>query len=467
MTQLSVVIDILLKSVSHYCLMPPCHKNTGSRPSKQPHSSLTICLPLSLKTNLLIKFLWATSLIIPFFGFLDLFVGPIYGPSIGINLIFGPILVSSWAIALITRVIFASISSRAAPTSLGMLSSLRPNFLLLRNPLLHFFPAHNSTSSQPITPSSPNSSPRSSSTSNMPHSPRSSLPSPYSLSLPHSSIDEPITHPSHPMTAWSKSNITYPHIRSNGKILWLLPKPTLSLTTSSTSPMYFTISVPEEPTSYFEAPKYHEQSYAMNHEFQALLQNQTWEIVPLSSNYSILSSKQMLKTKRRADGSLEYRKVHSWPRDFISYLLQITLKPSARQSNQSPFTFSSPLQSPPSGLFINQMYQMPSSMRTLKDQCLCSNHRDSSVLITHRTSVSFENPFTVQNMPLGPGLQNLVIELFRSVFMALGQTPLYLCLHIPQIACIYWFAPRACFARHQLESLLERYAPREFGLTSA
>ncbi|KAF5470864.1 hypothetical protein F2P56_011352 [Juglans regia] len=46
----------------------------------------------------------------------------------------------------------------------------------------------------------------------------------------------------------------------------------------------------------------------MQHEFQALLTNHTWDLVPPSPQFNILGSKWVLKTKRRADGSLERRK---------------------------------------------------------------------------------------------------------------------------------------------------------------
>ncbi|XP_041001357.1 uncharacterized mitochondrial protein AtMg00820-like [Juglans microcarpa x Juglans regia] len=43
-------------------------------------------------------------------------------------------------------------------------------------------------------------------------------------------------------------------------------------------------------------------------EFQALLQNQTWVLVPSSSDFNVLGSEWVLKTKRKSDGTLERRK---------------------------------------------------------------------------------------------------------------------------------------------------------------
>lgn len=45
-------------------------------------------------------------------------------------------------------------------------------------------------------------------------------------------------------------------------------------------------------------------------EFDALLHNQTWDLVPSTLTYNILGSKWILKSKRRADGSLERCKAH-------------------------------------------------------------------------------------------------------------------------------------------------------------
>lgn len=46
----------------------------------------------------------------------------------------------------------------------------------------------------------------------------------------------------------------------------------------------------------------------MNLEFHALLHNQTWDLVPLSLSFNVLGPKWILKTKRKADGTLERRK---------------------------------------------------------------------------------------------------------------------------------------------------------------
>lgn len=48
--------------------------------------------------------------------------------------------------------------------------------------------------------------------------------------------------------------------------------------------------------------------HAMSLEFNALLQNHTWILIPLSLSYNLLDSKWVLKIKHRIDSSLEHRK---------------------------------------------------------------------------------------------------------------------------------------------------------------
>ena len=43
----------------------------------------------------------------------------------------------------------------------------------------------------------------------------------------------------------------------------------------------------------------------MNSEFDALLRNQTWELVPPSCHFNIIGCRWIFKIKRKADGSSE------------------------------------------------------------------------------------------------------------------------------------------------------------------
>ena len=43
----------------------------------------------------------------------------------------------------------------------------------------------------------------------------------------------------------------------------------------------------------------------MDEEFQALLRNETWDLVPFNLEYNIVGSKWVFRVKRRANGSVE------------------------------------------------------------------------------------------------------------------------------------------------------------------
>jgi histone deacetylase 1/2 len=44
---------------------------------------------------------------------------------------------------------------------------------------------------------------------------------------------------------------------------------------------------------------------AMDHEYQALLRNKTWHLVPKPKNKNIIGSKWVYKIKRKADGTID------------------------------------------------------------------------------------------------------------------------------------------------------------------
>jgi histone deacetylase 1/2 len=63
-----------------------------------------------------------------------------------------------------------------------------------------------------------------------------------------------------------------------------------------------------EPTSHHEALWIPHWRAAMELEYNALLQNETWRLVPPRSGLNIIDSKWVFKTKRRSDGSIEWYK---------------------------------------------------------------------------------------------------------------------------------------------------------------
>jgi hypothetical protein len=60
-----------------------------------------------------------------------------------------------------------------------------------------------------------------------------------------------------------------------------------------------------EPNTLNEALKDPKWIEAMNHEYNALLRNKTWHLVPLPKGKNIIDSKWVYKIKRKADGTID------------------------------------------------------------------------------------------------------------------------------------------------------------------
>ena len=63
--------------------------------------------------------------------------------------------------------------------------------------------------------------------------------------------------------------------------------------------------VDQEPTSYEEDAQKKEWVEAMTEEYQSIMKNDVWDIVPKPENKSVVSSKWIYKIKHAADGSIE------------------------------------------------------------------------------------------------------------------------------------------------------------------
>lgn len=99
----------------------------------------------------------------------------------------------------------------------------------------------------------------------------------------------------HSMITRSKNNIHKPILASDSHIRYPIPKALMA-----------TIQPQEkEPTCYSTAVKHHHWREAMNKEFDALLANGTWTLVPKPPNANLVGCKWVYKIKRRADGSIE------------------------------------------------------------------------------------------------------------------------------------------------------------------
>uniref|UniRef100_A0A2N9GSV6 Reverse transcriptase Ty1/copia-type domain-containing protein n=1 Tax=Fagus sylvatica TaxID=28930 RepID=A0A2N9GSV6_FAGSY len=115
-----------------------------------------------------------------------------------------------------------------------------------------------------------------------------------------SSAPPPPPPSSHPMMTRSKNQISKPKIPTDGTIRYPLPTALLAVTAGP-----LTVS---EPTCFTVAVKSREWRHAMNLEFDALLRNQTWTLVPSHSSQNLIGCKWVFRVKRKADGTVERHK---------------------------------------------------------------------------------------------------------------------------------------------------------------
>ena len=74
--------------------------------------------------------------------------------------------------------------------------------------------------------------------------------------------------------------------------------------------------VDQEPNSYEEAAQKKEWVEAMKEEYQSIMKNDVWDIVPKPENKSVVSSKWIYKIKHVVDGSIENYKARFVARGF-------------------------------------------------------------------------------------------------------------------------------------------------------
>lgn len=103
---------------------------------------------------------------------------------------------------------------------------------------------------------------------------------------PSTSHLRPADHSTHPMTTRARTNSL---------------KPKIFTTTTMTSTSM-------EPRTFHQAIKHTCWQHAMQQEFQALMRNNTWSLVPCPTNANIVGCKWIFRIKRRADGSIERHK---------------------------------------------------------------------------------------------------------------------------------------------------------------
>jgi hypothetical protein len=106
--------------------------------------------------------------------------------------------------------------------------------------------------------------------------------------------------PTHPMTTRSRNQIIKPKVHTDGTVRYPVSKALLAVAEGS--------PVDTEPICFTSAVKNPVWRAAMNLEFDALLKNQTWQLVPPHSSHNLLGCKWVFRTKRKADGSVERHK---------------------------------------------------------------------------------------------------------------------------------------------------------------
>jgi hypothetical protein len=96
------------------------------------------------------------------------------------------------------------------------------------------------------------------------------------------------------MATRSSRGIVQPKKRTDGTVAWFAACLAHGVTDNSI-----------EPTSHHEALSIPHWRDAMELEYNALLHNKTWKLVPPRPGLNIIDSKWVFKTKRRSDGSIE------------------------------------------------------------------------------------------------------------------------------------------------------------------
>lgn len=82
-------------------------------------------------------------------------------------------------------------------------------------------------------------------------------------------------------------------------------------------PAAFTVSADlQEPTSFTKAQKDPRWRMAMADEYQALISNRTWDLVPPPASHHVVGSKWVYKIKQKADGSIDRYKARLVARGF-------------------------------------------------------------------------------------------------------------------------------------------------------
>lgn len=177
-----------------------------------------------------------------------------------------------------------------------------------------------------------------------------------------------------------------------------------STTPSSTMSPSMTSSAPT-PTSHTAASRSAPWRAAMSDEYNALLRNHTWTLVPRTNNMHVVGCHWLFKIKYHPDGSVERRKArliakgfHQAPSiDYMDTYSPVVKPTSIRLLLTLVVSYSWPLrQLDVSNAFLNG---------TLTNVFAWINHPDSSMSTSQLMCVNYTRPSMVSNRRLAPGLR--------------------------------------------------------------
>jgi hypothetical protein len=109
-------------------------------------------------------------------------------------------------------------------------------------------------------------------------------------------------------------------------------------------------------------------------EYQVLMSNATWHLVPCREASNIVDCRWVHKVKKKPDRSVEWYKARLVAKGFKQQYGIDYEVPLARLSSLLLFALSCHLLWPIAGVFGSSMLRMPSCTAFLKKMFLCGNH---------------------------------------------------------------------------------------------
>ncbi|KAI5337531.1 hypothetical protein L3X38_016802 [Prunus dulcis] len=140
---------------------------------------------------------------------------------------------------------------------------------------------------------------------------RPTLEPPFSSLSSATALDPALAHaPSAASTQPPPSRSSPVHTRSKSGIHKPNPKYRANFSTRYPLPQAFAafLATDDEPTSYTQASRFPEWKNAMVEEFNALLKQGTWSLVPSSPHFNTVGCKWVFRVKRHSDGTIERHK---------------------------------------------------------------------------------------------------------------------------------------------------------------